>query len=432
MNKNKIDIYMLGTPKILFNNKEITNKLSAKAIGILCYIVTNENINREKLAYMFWEDSNADAAKYNLRYNLWSMNKFFKNNSTDKALLIFEKNKILFSNEYEVNTDVYKFNEIYTNNENLSSLDNLLKLKSMYKSDFLEGCYLKGCLKFNDWIFYAKEKYQKKYITILQSLLRVYQNERNYENAIQIIEEMMEINSYDEDLYVELIKIYLELGDRVSALKQYSRCVHVLREELNIAPKESTEKFLKIIKNVKYNKKSYTQYIRDHSNIIYITNEEFEKIKTGKKKLSRRKFIIKCIPIENLNYCFLSLLVDGIIDNIDKEDLEKVNKNIWIDIQRINLNAKKFSNIKCEYLTIETERNRIYYSLFELIKTFTGKNSFDIIIDKLHLMDRYSFDFIKYLLFRRNEIDWYILFTCNTNDSKYIELRQYFKIEQLD
>ena len=159
---NFIKINLLGSPKIIYNNNNITDKLSHKAAGILYFICSNGKTNREKVAYTFWEGSSKDAARYNLRYNLWSMNKIFKNaNKEEEPLLEWNKSYLYINKNYDFEIDIKEYNnEIKKDDIDLRSL---MRLKSLYKGEFLEGFYLKESFSFNDWIFYEREKYTYKH-----------------------------------------------------------------------------------------------------------------------------------------------------------------------------------------------------------------------------------------------------------------------------
>src|SRR6056297_3850996 len=162
LTSNKIQINMLGSPKIIYNGNDITEKLSYKSAGILYYVSANDSSSREKIAYTFWEGSSEDAAKYNLRYNLWSMNKIFKSsNKNEDPILEWNKNNLFLNENYDLDIDIESYSKnIKSQDLNLKSL---IKLKSLYKGEFLEGFYLKDSFAFNDWLFFEREKYQKKY-----------------------------------------------------------------------------------------------------------------------------------------------------------------------------------------------------------------------------------------------------------------------------
>ncbi|MDW7667723.1 MAG: BTAD domain-containing putative transcriptional regulator [Bacillota bacterium] len=426
MKDNKIQINMLGSPKITYNGTDITDKLSYKSAGILYYVSANNCSSREKIAYTFWEGSSEDAAKYNLRYNLWSMNKIFKSsNKDDEPILEWNKNNLFLNENYEVDIDIKKYsNELKSEDLDLISL---IKLKSLYKGEFLEGFYLKDSFSFNDWLFFEREKYQKKHIQVLKNLLTIYKKEKKYDKSISVLKEMLNINSLDEDLYVELIKVYLEMGDRANALIIYNKCIHVLRQELNISPKKSTEKLLKIIKNKNY-QTSYKS-TNTSGDIVRLEQDDLDYLLKNKAQYGN-VLTVKCIPIENLNYCFMASLIDKIIDFYPKDFLMEARPGIWNDIYRINTRAAEFIIKNFSFTSTETERNRLYYSLLELIRYITKDKKTLIISKDIQFIDKYSFDFIKFLLFKKDDLNLEIMFTSNNDNNYLIEIEQYFNLSK--
>ena len=423
---NRIQIYMLGYPKIIYNGTDITDKLSYKSAGILYYVSTNNYCSRKKIAYTFWEGSSEDAAKYNLRYNLWSMNKIFKSsNKNEDPILEWNKNNLFLNENYDLDIDIESYSKnIKSQDLNLKSL---IKLKSLYKGEFLEGFYLKDSFAFNDWLFFEREKYQKKYIQVLQNLLLIYKKENKYDKSISILQEMLKLNSLDESIYVALIKVYLEKGDRANALKIYNKCVYVLRHELNISPKKSTEKLLKIIKNKSY--QTTYKCTKTSDDIVRLNPSDLDYLLENSHQYGN-VLIINCIPIENLNYCFMASLIDKIIDFYPKDFLNKARSGIWNDIYRINTRASEFIVKNFSFTSTETERNRLYYSLLELIKYITKDNKTIIVAKDLQFIDKYSFDFIKFLLFKKTNLNLEIMFTSNNETNYLIEVEQYFNLSK--
>lgn len=417
---------MLGSPRIIYNEKDITDKLSYKSAGILYYVSANDYSSREKIAYTFWEGSSEDAAKYNLRYNLWSMNKIFKSSNKDEeAILEWNKNNLFLNNSYNVDIDIKKYGQELESDD--LDLKSLIKLKSLYKGEFLEGFYLKDSFSFNDWLFFEREKYQKKHVQVLENLLEIYKKEKNYDKSISILQEMLNLNSLDEGLYVDLVKIYLEKGDRANALKIYNKCVHVLRQELNISPKKSTQKLLKIIKNKNY--QNTYKSTNASGDITRLESPDLDYIVEHKNQYGNL-LIVNCIPIENLNYCFMASLIDKIIDFYPRDLLKEARPGIWNDIYRINTRAADFIIKSFSFTSTETERNRLYYSLLELIRFISKDNKTIIVVKDLQFIDKYSFDFIKFLLFKRDGLNLDIMFTSSNETNYLIEIEQYFNLSK--
>lgn len=356
MKKPKIELYCFGHSRIVYNGEDITSKLSTKSVGILFYIAVEDYISREKLAYLFWEDSEAESAKYNLRYNIWCINKLFKSNDFNEPLIVSEPNRTFLSSSYDVYFDAEEFNN------DAERMDDLIKNKALYHGDFLEGFYIKNSYQYNDWLFYKRETYQKNYVKSLNQLLSIYKSNDDYSNGCQLLEEMIRLNPLDEDSYNALIEMYIESGDRHSALKQYNRCIHMLREELNLSPKEST---LKLLSRIKASSKV---------------------VQNNEKHLNAISF--RCHH-DSYHYYSLHLLVDGLLKafeviNCDSGEIGRIHNRLP-------------SSIKT--LTPETERLLIYQSVVELIDSINDE--IHIRIEDLHLMDQYSYEGIKFLLMKK-------------------------------
>jgi hypothetical protein len=127
----------------------------------------------------------------------------------------------------------------------------------------------------------------------------------------------------------------------------------------------------------------------------------------------------------------MASLIDKILDYYNEEFLSKARTGIWNDIYRINTRAANYITENFSIDSIETERNRLYYSLLELLFYISKEKKITIIIENLHFMDKYSFDFIKFLLFKKEKINIDIMFTCNDNDGKLVDIEQYFNISKL-
>ena len=394
MSKPRIELYFFGNSRIVFNGINITNKLSTKSVGILFYVSVVEYISREKLAYLFWEDSEAESAKYNLRYNIWRMNKVFQTSEFKEALIVSEPNRTYISDAYDVYIDVNTFKDTTEN------VEDLLKLRVLYNGDFLEGFYIKNCYQFNDWLFYQRESYQKKYIEILNKLLDNYKSSSDYSSASDLLEEMIRLNPLDEEYYNELIRMYIDCGDRHSALKQYNRCIHMLREELNLSPKESTLNLLRQIKSSSFetNNSACTQ-------LFHMSHFDAKAIK-------KSDVYLQCMP-NGYNYFGLHHIVDSILKimgpemSIEFGELGRIHTEIPCKTEKT--------------LTPETERLLIYHSFYDFIKS--SKQMIHLLIDNLHCMDDYSYEGLKFVLMK-GVTNCKIQYTCDVNSRQFKELSE--------
>lgn len=419
---SRLKVNTFGNLDIFLDNKSIKENLSYKGIALLAYLAVNKgkSFNRDKLAYMFWDSSSSNAARYNLRYTLWSLRKAIKDNKNETKFIISHKDDCQLNPNSHISVDVLELEELIdgieksNDKEYLSSLE---RIKNIYKGEFLEGFYVKGCIEFNDWFFYERERIQRRYFQSLNKLSAIYKAQEKYFKSIEVYEEMLKINPLQEQLYVELMKIYFKLGHRKSALKQYERCCKVLREELNISPMETTKEVYKQILS-----SNRPPGNRDDGTI------EHNALKKG---VLNKKLCLDCYPINDIPYYFVSKMVEKLIDAWDRLVLKDIPTYYWKDIFRIQPKVAEFiGEINCyDNLTDKTEKNRIFIALGELLYEIAKDKSFLVEIRNFQWIDNISFDFIKYFLFLypKANIKIIIYYDKTIEDNKIDQLIKYYK-----
>ena len=88
-----LTINMLGKGAILYKNECISEKLSSKLVALICLLVLNKNRNmsKEKIISLLWPDSDDEAAKSNLRFNLWTIKKTVPQSDGGEDFYYFRK-----------------------------------------------------------------------------------------------------------------------------------------------------------------------------------------------------------------------------------------------------------------------------------------------------------------------------------------------------
>lgn len=428
-------MYMLGNLKIMLDDKIITDNISYKGAGLLAYLAISEDrtFSRDKLASLFWGSSSEDAARYNLRYNLWSLRKILEDNEKGYKILDGHKDTCKFNLNNNVYIDVFHMEGILgklSQDDNDKYIKSLEKAKNIYKGDFLEGFYIKDCSEFNDWIFFERERLQRKYFDTLYRLAKAYKTKGNFIKSIDNIEEMLNINPLQEELYVKLIRIYLKMGDRNNALQQYERCRKILREELNISPMEETKEIYKEIRDYSRPASGYKELknkkVLDNKDKWVIYNENFTDKDT-------KTLITNCYPIENLQYYWLSSLIKEIIDNYNIQVLKGFPDYYWQDIYRIESSVGKIvEKIDSQInLTIITEKNKIFSAILKLLHEITKESSLSICINNIQCIDDTSYEFLKLALFKAESLNLQFVITGEESDCKVKEVRKFFKLKSL-
>ena len=435
---------MLGNLTITLNNKPILGSMSNKAAALLCYLALNKDkvYSRDKLASIFWDSASIETARYNLRYSLWSLRKILDTDKKQVPAITTYKDCCRINSDAAIYTDVFEMEKLLEENpeSNISDfIENLDKVKNIYKGEFLEGFYINKCPEFNDWVFFERERLQRKYFEVLYRLTKLYKSAGNYFKSIEILNEMLKINPLQEELYEELIKNYLELGDRGSALNQFKRCSNILRDELNISPNESIVKLYHDIKNAN---KFFQESVHQPSNhissaklrvILIDEKKPAEKLENQIPSEMENSISIICHPSFKISYSTLSDCVRLIIDNFNHDLLRKLPQYYWKDISRI---ANSANEINCaetntDSLTPASEKIRIFTALERLFNIISKHMQFCISIKSLQWMDRISLNFLIYYISRNKDSSiTFILEGCK-NEPLYSDFMKFIDTEGL-
>lgn len=369
MSNKPLIINLFGDVGIYYENEDITTALSAKSVAIIMFLVSNYNkkITREKISDLLWSEK-YDNAGYNLRYNLWNIKKIIPKDSNGNELIISNKEYCYINPEYEFNADIIAVNKLEEKAMNLFSLEELKAIKDQFKGDFLEQMHIKDAEEFYEWILVNRVKYQKLYISCLNQIYSFLKNTDLHEQKIEVLDEILLCNPYDEECHYNLMLEYIKLGERHKAISQYKKCDSVLRAELNIGAKNKL-------------KDLYIKLINDE-------------VDFDKKEGENKTFEVNKYSNRNIEYLCVSQLMEQITE-IDKQmNLKLINPYI----------AKVFSNIV--FLDMEMLDNevsyindiKIYSTLRNIIKKMNEKIKIKIIIYNREKMDLKSKVFFEYFM----------------------------------
>lgn len=407
----KLEVYSLGILDIKLNNRSINEYMSGKAFGLLCYLAMNSDkvLNREKLVELFWGNSDLEAAKYNLRYTLWTLRRLFKNEEAED-IIVNVKNGCKISDAYKIITDVNLLDNLLTNVEKDKKYYNkitLEKIHEIYKGEFFEGFFLKNCPEFNDWVFYQRESCQRKYFTLLLGFSMYLKDNNLPEKCIDVYEEMIRMNPLQEDLYLNLIKLYIQLGDRNAALTHYEKCCKVLREELNIGPMQELQKVYQQIRNgaQKKPKRSYNHSKEPNKNFAILDHHRYYQYMKMEAQKSK-SIIISSLEknVKEIDYYWMVDLIENLSLKTNEETWKSLPDYCLQDLSYINSNlidkaALYNKSIQSHQLAVPDVR--FFKSLDKWMQLVACQKKVLIGIEKPEWIDNKSFSWIQYFVGRK-------------------------------
>lgn len=376
-------IFMFGGIKIFVGDRDITNEFPLKSLSVLCYLAYNKNteIKRSKLVYMFWNDSSEEAARYNLRYNLWCIRKILRKYICNDTFIISQSQSTCqFNCNTEHYIDTFEFLTLCKEEKEACCYE---KAGEIYKGDFLEDYCVKGSPEFDNWVFFERERLQEMLLSVLNWLSNLYIKEGNKIKSIDCLEKMLSFNELQEEIYIELMKQYISNDDMPSAERIYKRYSKIMREELNLPPNaeaqkvflitnaSNTSKQAKIIVNDKcINRKTdiLDNYIINIDKHLFITADKHSELCRRLKGMNYVYYTFyRDSSVENENiFEFMSYVITNNLSYIKKNVSKEYLNNIYCVIPGIGYYEQTWAmEFGAEY--------RFFYSSYKVMEELTHK-----------------------------------------------------------
>ncbi len=374
-----LSINMLGKVNISYNGVNITDQLSTKLVALICLLVLNSKreMSRDRLAAYLWPDSDEEAARYNMRYNLWKVKKFIPPHPEGQSFIRTMKDSCRINEKYPFQCDKLCIDGFDSHSP--KSVEELLKLKELFKGDFLEGLYLKNCNEFNEIILFERVVCQTKQIEIMKRLIQLYEETEQSEEELQILQEMMAIEPYNENFVYRILNIYKSTGNRAAAINYYRIFESKLRRELNIAPNNELKLLYRTVAEDSCGRKD------DYSEL---------------RHMEKKKLIIRSRCMRNVDFFWVADVVGGLLDSADTKYLLDFNPNYILDLSYIQNELLPFYEkhiSKEQWEAGSVPPVRIVNAFLKFLNHFSHFYRIHIHIENSSEMDPSSVEILKYI-----------------------------------
>ncbi|MGH2703733.1 MAG: AfsR/SARP family transcriptional regulator [Actinomycetota bacterium] len=221
---------------------------SPKLRELLCYLLVFRDRlhHREILASALWPESTSVQSRKYLRQALWRLRAL---TDSDAVPLLRAENEWVGVDTTCLWIDADEMEQQFmavrtTPGEAISDEEagSLRDAVALYRGDLLEGWY-------QDWCVSERERLKAIYLGMMDKLLAFSERHSRIEEGLSTAERILRHNPTSERTYVRLMRLYYLAGDRTTALRQFSLCNTVLRDELGIEPAEQTRRVYEQIRD---------------------------------------------------------------------------------------------------------------------------------------------------------------------------------------
>lgn len=118
-----------------------------------------------------------------------------------------------------------------------------------YQGDFLEGFYVRGCIAFDDWARWERERIRALVLDRLHMLATYYLDQGAFSDGIGLANRLRQIDPLREETYALLMALLARSGQQRAALDVYDACARMLREEFDSSPGQPTQALVEAIRS---------------------------------------------------------------------------------------------------------------------------------------------------------------------------------------
>ena len=258
---SQLHLSLLGEPLVKHDERTLTFS-TRKALALLVYLAVEGGLHpRKTLSEAFWPELDAEHGRAALRATLLELRRLFErtHEAGEPDHLRIERDLLGIAQDSSLMLDLCLIESAsklagrgvaapvgQAREELLARLEQASRL---VRGPFLAGFSLRDSQFFDDWSSQHREHWHLRVYQVFDALSMLYEQGGEVESAIETVTRWLNFDPLNEEGYRRLMRLRFSKGERVGALRAYSRCRTVLAEELQIEPEPETVALAKRIRH---------------------------------------------------------------------------------------------------------------------------------------------------------------------------------------
>ncbi|TBL80988.1 response regulator [Paenibacillus thalictri] len=237
---SSMEVFLFGGMRIHYQaaggGKESIKLRSPKTEELFAFLVCNKTVSREEIIDTLWSGLPPEKAWKNLNSTVYYIRKAIEA-SKCRCEITTTGNEIRLDAD-GFYCDLYEFERLLKEirHESERNLDLLERAAALYTGSLLQG---KSC----EWAIPYIRHLEKQYIELLELLAQHYRQSHQQIQALHYYSEIVKLDGTREDIHVEMIQVFMELGRKHEAVRQYEQLEEMLRE-LDVRPDPKIKELL--------------------------------------------------------------------------------------------------------------------------------------------------------------------------------------------
>src|SRR5256886_6238519 len=258
---SQLQLSLLGTPVVKHGERTLTFS-TRKALALLAYLAGEGGTHpRKTLSEAFWPELDAEHGRAALRATLFELRKLLERShgAGERTHLLVERDTVGFDQGSPLVLDlslvesaskqVGRGIEPLVGQAREALLQQLEQATRQASGPFLAGFTLRDSQFFDDWTRQQREYWHLRIHQLFDALSMLYERAGDGERAIDTITRWLGFDPLNEEGYRRLMRLRFSQGDRIGALRAYTRGRAVLADELQVEPEPETVALAKHIRH---------------------------------------------------------------------------------------------------------------------------------------------------------------------------------------
>jgi predicted ATPase/DNA-binding SARP family transcriptional activator len=234
-----VEIKLLGSFSIQINGKKIPPEAwrlrKVKNLVKLLALVPGHQMHRDQVIEYLWPDSDPKAAA-NLFYQALhaARRTLDPDGQLVQRFLTYREEQLLLCPEIPLWVDIDAFAKLAAVARKECHPIAYQRALDLYTGDLLPGD------RYEEWAEPARKRLSDLHQELLYELAVLHHRQKNYSNAIELLNQIVALDDTCEEAHVLLMRLYAETGQRREALQQYQTLKNTLKNELGLEPLPET------------------------------------------------------------------------------------------------------------------------------------------------------------------------------------------------
>ncbi|KNB73437.1 response regulator [Brevibacillus reuszeri] len=224
-------VHLFNGLKICWNDqeKQPIKLRSPKTEELFAFLMYKGTVSREEVIDMLWRELGHEKALKNLNSNLYYIRKAI--GASEAGDYIQAGRSEIGIDRDLVYCDLYEFEQVMKQirlepDKNESLIE---RVEALYTGAFLSG-------KAYEWASEKARRLEQDYISMLELAARFQLKQNQLNKSLHYFLEILKVDGLREDISHEIILIYIELGRKNDAIRQYRLLEETLQHELGTQP----------------------------------------------------------------------------------------------------------------------------------------------------------------------------------------------------